>query len=414
MSFILISVLIILLIDSLFHHCIRFISKKKSKAQIQAWLIFHWAISALIVVSLFIGFFIRPQNISIRFVSRYYFAVGIILTLYLPKLLILLFQLLADLFGLFCFILNKLSKIRRLIMNQRFELFRSYLMKVAWLIGLLVFCSVIYGMAYGRFNFQVEKVELKSAVLPEKFDKIRIVQISDIHIGSWYRHKRQLLRAIEQINSLKPDYIFFTGDMLTVTAKDMDGWYSLISKLEAKRGKYAVLGNHDYGDYYQWQNNTDKEENFRQVVKLFDSIGFRLMRNENTKLVIDGQYITLVGVDNWGHKPHPRYGDLHKAIANIDTNSFSILLSHDPSLWDEEIEGKQNIALTLSGHTHGMQMGIRFKNWKWSPAAIAYKHWAGLYSNKKQYLYVNRGLGYVGYPGRFGIRPEITLIELSR
>ena len=193
----------------------------------------------------------------------------------------------------------------------------------------------------------------------------------------------------------------------------MRGWRRVFRKLSAKIGKYAVLGNHDYGDYSTWKTRKEKQENFNAIKSFHYDNDFKLLLNDSDCVEVNGDQIAIVGVENWGNPPFKQYGDLEKALSNVNNISFKILLSHDPSHWSEEVINNTNIALTLSGHTHGMQAGINLKSKAWSPIKYKYKHWAGLYNHNKQYLYVNRGLGWLGFPGRLGMRPEITYIELD-
>jgi predicted MPP superfamily phosphohydrolase len=216
------------------------------------------------------------------------------------------------------------------------------------------------------------------------------------------------------INHLEPDFIFFTGDLVNNCSWELDNWDSVLKKLTAKKGKYAVLGNHDYGDYKKWDTEEMKLKNFDEIKHFYKKIEFKLLLNEAEIFNNNGDKMAIIGVENWGNPPFKQYGDLDKSLLNVQYIPFKILLSHDPSHWSKEVIGKTNISLTLSGHTHGMQAGINLKNKKWSPIKYKYKHWAGLYENKQQYLYVNRGLGWLGFPGRLGMRPEITFIEFEK
>jgi len=216
------------------------------------------------------------------------------------------------------------------------------------------------------------------------------------------------------INHLEPDFIFFTGDLVNNCSWELDNWDSVLKKLTAKKGKYAVLGNHDYGDYKKWESEDLKIRNFEEIKHFYKKIDFILLLNNADIIDEDGAKIGIVGVENWGNPPFKQYGDLNKSLKNVTNIPFKILLSHDPSHWSKEVIEKTDITLTLSGHTHGMQAGINLKNKKWSPIKYKYKHWAGLYENNDQYLYVNRGLGWLGFPGRLGMRPEITLIEFEK
>jgi predicted MPP superfamily phosphohydrolase len=280
--------------------------------------------------------------------------------------------------------------------------------------GFLPFFAIIYGIFRSLYRFKIHHVSIKSEKLPENYKGLRVVQISDIHLGSFNYRYHILDRAINMINDLKPDLIFFTGDLVNNCSWELENWDSVLNQLTAKIGKFAVLGNHDYGDYKKWDSEDLKKANFEEIKHFYKKINFNLLLNEAEIIDKDGEKIAIVGVENWGNPPFKQYGDLNRALKNVTEIPFKILLSHDPSHWSREVTGKTDITLTLSGHTHGMQAGINLKNKKWSPIKYKYKHWAGLYENNDQYLYVNRGLGWLGFPGRLGMRPEITLIELEK
>ncbi len=280
--------------------------------------------------------------------------------------------------------------------------------------GFLPFFVIVYAVFRAVYRFKVHKVVIKADLLPQNFNGLRIVQISDLHLGSFNYRYHILQRAINTINNLKPDFIFFTGDLVNNYAWELNGWENVLKTLTAQQGKYSVLGNHDYGDYSKWESEEERRRNFADIKDFHAQIGFKLLLNEAECIENKGEKIAIVGVENWGNPPFKQYGDLQKALKGVDAIGFKILLSHDPSHWSEEVVDKTNIALTLSGHTHGMQAGINIKNREWSPIKYKYKHWAGLYRLGHQFLYVSRGLGWMGFPGRLGMRPEITLIELEK
>lgn len=279
--------------------------------------------------------------------------------------------------------------------------------------GVLPFFVILYGIFLAVYRFKVYTVKLKFEWLPKKFNHLKIVHISDLHLGSFNYRYQILERAVNMINDLNPDFIFFTGDLVNNYAWELKGWDTVFNKLNATKGKFAVLGNHDYGDYSTWETASLKEANFKAILKFYQKINFKVLLNEADIYEEENEKIAILGIENWGVPPFKQYGDLKKTLTITKGVSFKILLSHDPTHWSEEVVGKENIALTLSGHTHGMQAGIQFKNKKWSPIKYKYKHWAGLYKFNNQYLYVNRGLGWLGFPGRLGMRPEITLIKLE-
>ena len=280
--------------------------------------------------------------------------------------------------------------------------------------GFLPFFVILNGVFRSLYRFKVYHIKIKPDDLPTPFEGLRIVHISDIHLGSFNSRHHILDRAVTIINQLKPDFIFFTGDLVNNNAWELRGWQTVLKKLNAKIGKYAILGNHDYGDYSDWKNTKAKQSNFESIKYFYKKINFKLLLNEAVVIEKEGEKIAILGVENWGKPPFKQYGDLQKALKDVSEIPFKILLSHDPSHWNEEVTEKTTIALTLSGHTHGMQAGINIKSKNWSPIQYKYKQWAGLYQHLNQYLYVNRGLGWMGFPGRLGMRPEITLIELQQ
>ncbi|MCF4101145.1 metallophosphoesterase [Gillisia sp. M10.2A] len=279
--------------------------------------------------------------------------------------------------------------------------------------GFLPFFVIVYGIFRSRYRFKVHHLHIPLKESSHKLRKLKIVQISDLHLGSFNFRYHILDRAIQLINQLQPDLIFFTGDLVNNYAWELKGWEKILGKLKAKHGKYSILGNHDYGDYSHWETTQSKEENFNILKEFHKDTGFKLLLNDAEIVSIQQEKIAIVGVENWGSPPFKQYGDLKEALKNVDSIPLKILLSHDPSHWSEEVVGKTDILLTLSGHTHGMQAGINMRSKEWSPIKYKYKHWAGLYNNEGQYLYVNRGLGWLGFPGRLGMRPEITLIEFE-
>ncbi|WP_421151077.1 metallophosphoesterase [Seonamhaeicola sp. NFXS20] len=283
---------------------------------------------------------------------------------------------------------------------------------VGLLSGILPFFVILYAIFKAVYNFKIYKHKLHFSHLPKSFNALKIVQISDLHIGSFNNRYKILQKAVEQINSLHPDFIFFTGDLVNNYAWELLGWDKILKKLSAKKGKFAVLGNHDYGDYSKWNSEEEKQNNFNKIKQFYKNIDFKLLLNESEIIEINNEKISIIGVENWGKPPFKQYGNLQFAIKNAIKIPFKILLSHDPSHWNDEVINKTDIAFTLSGHTHGMQLGFNYKNMTWSPIKYKYKHWAGLYRHKNQYLYVNRGLGWIGFPGRLGMRPEITFFKL--
>ncbi|MCG2431013.1 metallophosphoesterase [Aequorivita xiaoshiensis] len=285
---------------------------------------------------------------------------------------------------------------------------------VGLLAGFLPFIVIVYAIFKGAYKYKVYRVEVPHKDLPETFNDFKIIHISDLHLGSFNYRYRILERAVRIINELEADIIFFTGDLVNNYAWELNGWDDVLKKLSAKTGKYAILGNHDYGDYSKWKSPEAKTENFKEIKSFYDKIDFKLLLNESVILKKHNQEIAISGVENWGLPPFRQDGDLLKALNNVEDIPYKILLSHDPTHWDEEVIKYTDVALTLSGHTHGMQAGINIMGKQWSPIKYKYKRWAGLYTVNNQHLYVTRGLGWLGFPGRMGMRPEITLITLKK
>lgn len=280
--------------------------------------------------------------------------------------------------------------------------------------GFLPFFAIVYAIFKSAYRFKIHRVEVHPKDLPSNFDGLKIVHISDLHVGSFSYRYRILEKVVHLINDLDADLILFTGDLVNNYAWELKGWDQVLNKLSAKKGKFAVLGNHDYGDYSPWISEEAKKENFEEIKNFYQKIDFQLLLNASEVLTVNNQSIGILGVENWGLPPFRQDGDLEKAWKDVRNLPFKILLSHDPSHWDAEVIDKTDIDLTLSGHTHGMQAGIKILGKQWSPIQYKYKRWAGLYAHKNQFLYVTRGLGWLGFPGRMGMRPEITLIELKK
>lgn len=285
---------------------------------------------------------------------------------------------------------------------------------VAFLFAAVPFASLLFGMTYGRHFYRVCRETLRFKDLPDAFDGFTITQLSDIHAGS-FSSKKGVQKGIALVNAQKSDLILFTGDLVNNKASEMDEWIPAFSQLAAPYGKYSVLGNHDYGDYIKWESKGHKYANLNRLKKIHGEIGFRLLLNESVEIKKDAQSIALIGVENWGKGGFHKYGDLKKAAENVPDDAFKILLSHDPSHWDKvTLDHHQRVHLTLAGHTHGMQFGIELFGFKWSPVKYIYKQWAGLYEKNGKYLYINRGFGFLGFRGRLGIWPEITVITLKK
>jgi predicted MPP superfamily phosphohydrolase len=284
---------------------------------------------------------------------------------------------------------------------------------MALIVGGIALGGFIWGIT-NRYRYKIRRVRLAFGNLPEAFKGMKIVQISDIHAGSFDRHEA-VARGVQQVMAESPDIIFFTGDLVNNKADEVQPYVDIFSQLKAPLGVYSTLGNHDYGDYVQWPSAQAKTKNLEWLKETHGKMGWRLLMNEHVLLEKGNDRIAVLGIENWSAKANfPKYGDLSRAHAGLGKDiPFKILLSHDPSHWDAQVRKQfPDINLTLSGHTHGMQFGVEIPGLKWSPVQYVYQKWAGLYREGAQYLYVNRGFGFLGYPGRLGILPEITVIEL--
>lgn len=285
-----------------------------------------------------------------------------------------------------------------------------FVSQVGLALAAIPFGGVLYGITKGRRNFQVRNATVRSSKLPRAFDGLRIAQISDLHLGSFPLDSDIVQRGMDLIQENAPDLILFTGDLVNDYADEAEPWLQALGRLHAPLGKYSILGNHDYSDYASWPSAQEKRANLDRLKGHHRTMGFRLMLDEHLPIEKDGERFTLIGVQNWGSR-FQRYGDLGKAVAGTSPNDFRLLMSHDPSHWEAQV-WSERIDLTLSGHTHGAQFGITIAGQTYSPAQWVYKHWAGLYEHEGMHLYVNRGFGFIGFPGRVGMPPEITMIEL--
>ncbi|MFN3137760.1 MAG: metallophosphoesterase [Allomuricauda sp.] len=292
---------------------------------------------------------------------------------------------------------------------------RKFISGIALGLAALPFGALLYGMYRGKYNYQVLKYELEFDDLPDAFHNYQITQISDVHSGSFDDYKK-VEYGVNLINEQQSDVIFFTGDIVNNRSTELEPWKEVFSRLEAKDGLYSILGNHDYGDYAVWDTEEEKAQNLEDLKTMQKEMGFDLLLNSNRFLEKDGQKIALVGVENWGRGGFKKAGDLQKAKEGVSPEDFKILLSHDPSHWEDVVlHDDYHFHLTLSGHTHGMQFGVEIPGWvKWSPVKWRYKYWAGIYKELDQFINVNRGFGFIGYPGRFGIWPEISVITLKK
>lgn len=330
---------------------------------------------------------------------------------YIPKIMgLMLLLFIPHLFSLPILLIEDITRLFR-----GFPARNLYVSEFTLFFATILLLIVLFGITRGRHFYRLRRETVSFSDLPEAFDGFTITQITDVHSGS-FTSVSGVQKGLDLINAQQSDIILFTGDLVNNRASEMDRWVPAFSKLEAPLGKFSILGNHDYGDYVQWESPEIKRENLARLKQIHAEIGFRLLLDEHVMLNKNGQSIVLLGVENWGARGgFQQYGDLKKATLGVPNDAFKILMSHDPSHWEGvTLHHQQTIQLTLSGHTHGMQFGIDFLGFKWSPIQYFYKQWAGLYENAGRYLYVNRGFGFLGLKGRIGMWPEIAVITLKR
>jgi len=377
------------------------------------WLqILYWLITVLVVGSFMYHYYGFNRRDGFTHVHAYTF--GFFIALLVPKMILLIIMFSEDLFRIPLAIYRYFTEGESAKGNY-FASRRQFISQFALGLAAIPLASIIYGIYKGKYNYKVLKYTLHFEDLPESFDGYKLTQISDIHSGS-FDNMDKVKYAVDLINEQESDVILFTGDIVNNKTDELIPYVDVFNKLQAKDGLYSVLGNHDYGDYVSWDSNEAKNQNLEDLKTLQKEIGFDLLLNESRYLEKNNQRIALVGVENWGAGGFKKAGDLKRAAAGIRKDDFKILMSHDPSHWEKEvIQDDYNYHLTLSGHTHGMQFGIEIPGWfKWSPVKWRYKYWAGIYKEMGQYINVNRGFGYLAFPGRVGIWPEITVIELKK
>lgn len=376
-----------------------------------SWIaVIYFLISAVVIGNLILQFN-QPSQGGTFSGSRGY-AIGIFLAFFVSKIVLAVLMLGEDIVRVPIALVQKLfGESESFSIPSR----RKFLSTVALGLAAIPFASLLYGMYKGKYNFRVLRYTLYFEDLPDAFDGYRISQISDVHSGS-FDDRNKIEYGIELLKKQDSDLVVFTGDLVNNLASEMDSWKSLFSKVNARDGVFSILGNHDYGDYHNWESAEAKKQNLEKLKQTHAEMGWKLMLNENRFIEKNGERIALVGVENWGAGGFKKAGDLDRAGEGVDKNDFKILLSHDPSHWEQQVKThEKHYHLTLSGHTHGMQFGIEIPGWfRWSPVQYRYKHWAGIYEEAGRYINVNRGFGFLAYPGRVGIWPEISVIELKK
>lgn len=411
MKFVL-AIAIVLLIEYYGYVAFKGIFSKTSTVQ-RVSIIFYIVLTLLLWV-----YFISFRTLGINDVSRELKTVmaTLFISFSVAKLVAALFLFPEDLVRVVRWLLQKFQQGASANIGAQSGISRSdFLNKLALIAAAVPFGTLIYGAINNAYNYRFRKQIISFPNLPKAFEGFTIIQLSDIHAGSFAR-THPIEEVIAKINALKPDLILFTGDLVNNIADEMTEYKKFFSRLRAKSGVMSVTGNHDYGDYIPWNSIEEKQDNFKRLLNTHKEMGWDILMNENRIIEKEGEKIAILGIENWGAKMHfPKYGKMELAYAGTENIPFKILMSHDPSHWDAQVRPEYpEIDLMLSGHTHGFQFGIENKYIKWSPSQWAYKQWAGLYQQGAQYLYVNRGFGFLGYPGRVGILPEITIIKLQR
>ena len=369
-------------------------------------------VSAIVIANLAYNILFFDRTVGQT--PRMMWSVAFLLLNYLPKLVMFVIFFIEDFTRLMIGITNRIRKKkteRQTYLPER----RKFVLQTAIALAAIPFLGILHGVTLGKYNYKVIRERLRFRHLPKSFNGFKILQITDIHSGS-LDNVDKIKGVVELINQQKCDIILFTGDIVNNFYWEMDPWIEVFKQIKkAPYGNYAVLGNHDYGEYSDWKSEAEKEENFAKIKEIFPKIGFELLLNENRIIEKDGEQIALVGIENWGAR-FIQKGDLALASQDISESMFKVLMSHDPSHWDLEVKNHPlRYDLTLSGHTHGTQFGIEVPSLgiKWSPSQYVYKQWAGFYEHNERIINVNRGFGYHFFPGRVGIWPEITVIELA-
>jgi predicted MPP superfamily phosphohydrolase len=376
------------------------------------WLLFAYFLFVIMVVGNLLFYTVVLER-STSNEPRLMYAIGFFISLFVFQILVTILLLGEDIFripqGIYAYFSKMPDQVQ--FLPQR----RKLISQIAIGLAAIPFASLSYGMFRGKYNFKVLSYKLEYDDLPEAFEGFKIAQISDIHSGSFDSPKK-VQYGVDLVNAQDADVVFFTGDLVNNRAEEILPWIQTFKKINAKHGVYSILGNHDYGDYSPWESPEAKKKNMEDLKKAQKKMSWDLLLNESRFIEKQGQRIAILGVENWGSGGFKKAGDLNKALSNVAAEDFKILMSHDPSHWEAEvIPHPFNIHLTLSGHTHGMQFGIEIPGWvKWSPIKWRYKQWAGIYEKLNQRLNVNRGFGYLAYPGRVGIWPEVTVITLNR
>lgn len=400
---------VLLLVDVYFFQAVLAISKNWTPTWRQVVRVGFWVPTAASFAALLWWQLADPYAINAN--VRNWIITGVFAT-YFSKLIGIIFLLIDDIQRLVRWVAALFQKKAAL---PGTPITRSqFLTQAAVVASAVPFGAMVYGIVSGAHDYRVRKVTVKLPTLPHAFDGIRLAQLSDIHSGSFF-NKTAVKGGVEMVLKEKPDLIFFTGDLVNNESAEVKEYISVFDKLRAPLGVFSVTGNHDYGDYKSWSSQAAKQQNFKDLMEAHRLLGFDLLMNEHRFITQGGSKLAIIGIENWGAGRFSKYGNLEQAYAGTNEAAVKLLLSHDPSHWDAQVMPTyKDIDVAFAGHTHGFQFGVEVGNFKWSPSQYAYKQWAGLYTEGKQHLYVNRGFGYLGYPGRVGMPPEITIMELKR
>ena len=375
------------------------------------WILYGYVFFTVIIVgNLLFYTLILERNTTNE--PRLMYAIGFFLSLLIFQLLVSVILLAEDVFRIPQALYSFLKRVPE--QTQFIPSRRKIISQIALGLASIPFASLLYGMYRGKYNYKVLSYNLEFEDLPDAFDGFKITQISDIHSGS-FDNQTKVQYGVDLVNQQKSDLVLFTGDLVNNRADEIKPWIKIFNKIKAEFGVFSILGNHDYGDYMRWESPAAKRKNMEDLYDAHNEMGWDLLLNESRFIEKDGERLAIIGVENWG-SGFKKEGDLNKALNKVSEKDFKILMTHDPSHWEAQvIPHPYKIHLTLSGHTHGMQFGIEIPGViKWSPAKWRYKQWAGLYGENKQYLNVNRGFGYLAYPGRVGMWPEVSVITLSK
>ena len=402
-TFLFFFTLISILFDIYFYQIIKKYNKNK---WVNLLIPIYWSFTIIAITNFFLY--------SFQFELGYYYktiSFNIIIGNFISKVLSLPFLLIDDLRRLIIYIFRKKT------LKSSNKISRSKFLSISASLAYgIPITSLTYGILSNNvYDYRIKRRQINFKKLPLAFDGIKVCHVSDIHVGS-LRNRLAVRGGIDMITNEKPDVIFFTGDLVNDKAKELMGWGDDLSKIKAPLGVFSVLGNHDYGEYTSWENEISKTKNFNDLLTAQKEFGWNLLRNQNTRISVDGESINIIGVENWSaSRRFQQYGKLDVAYEGLNKNEFKLLMSHNPSHWNAHVTNNfRDIDLTLSGHTHGLQYGIDIGEFRVSPVRLAYKQWADLYTSNNQHIYVNRGFGFMGYPGRVGILPEITILTLKR